>query len=437
LVEKDVVTFEVIKQIINTIDPDIQMTGEVPSQSPGGKVPVLDLAMYMKDNRVMFTFYSKPMATRYVIPERSAHPNRVKRTTLIQEGVRRLLNVSPDLPDSVREEVMTEFDVKMRFSGYNKKFRWNVLDSAYSIYEGKLKDAEDDVRPLYRRREYKREERERKKMNGRETWYRGSESAPNLAPLIVDPTPGGKMFAEMQKVIKDFSNTHGMGVKLVERGGRKLATTVKSNPLGSAECGREKCSICAGEKPGKCSKPGAGYRQTCISCKEKGISATYEGETSRTAFQRGMEHTADMEKKAEDSPLWKHSSIHHADDPARFEMEVTGIHRSAMERLSDKIVRIKISNSTVVMNSKNDWAQPALVRLVAVTGNSQDVQPGDQQPSRQDRRAARGSPRRRRTADREATTPPPSPSSIQRQRQRLDEQQEDREARRQRRGSRQ
>jgi hypothetical protein len=163
-------------------------------------------------------------------------------------GVRRLLNVSPDLPDKEREELITQFDSKMRFSGYNKKFRWNVLDLAYSIYEGKLKDAEDGVRPLYRRREFNREEREKKNMSGRETWYRGNKLAPNLAPLKVDPTPGGKMFSEMEKVIKDFSNTHG--IKLVERGGRKIATTVKSNRLGSGEYGREKCSFCAGEKDG-------------------------------------------------------------------------------------------------------------------------------------------------------------------------------------------
>jgi hypothetical protein len=109
-----------------------------------------------------------------------------------------------------------------------------------------------------------------------------------------------------------------------------------------------------------------------------------------------MEHTSDMDKKAEDSLLWKHSIIHYVDNPARFKMEVTGLHWSAMERLSDDIVRIKISNSTVVMNSKNDWAQPTLVRVVAVTGNSPEVQPGDEQPSRQNRRVARGKPVRRR-----------------------------------------
>jgi hypothetical protein len=153
------------------------------------------------------------------------------------------------------------------------------------------------------------------------------------------------MFREMDSIIKDFSKTHGMSVKLTERGEKKLDSCVKSNPLRSRECGRDKCSICSGEKPGQCNKPGAGYRQTCIECKQQGVIATYKGETSRTAYQRGMEHQKDLEKQSEDSPLWKHSSIHHESSPAHFQMEVTGLHRSAMERLSDEIVRIKISNS--------------------------------------------------------------------------------------------
>jgi hypothetical protein len=434
--EKDEVTFEVIQNIVNSVDKDIQMTGDVPSQNLDKMVPVLDMGMYMADNRVVYTFYSKPMATRYLIPERSAHPNRIKRSTLIQEGVRRLLNVSPDLPDTIRTEVMSRFDVKMRFSGYNKRFRWNVLNSAYSIYESKLKEQTDGVRPLYRRREYQRSVREKKKVGEKEIWYRGDRESPNLAPLIIDPTPGGVMYKEMEKVIKDFSKTHKMAIKLVERGGRKLDSHVKSNPLGEKECGREKCSICQGEKPGQCSKPGAGYRQTCIDCQEAGVTATYEGETSRTAYQRGLEHASDVEKKSEDSPLWKHSTIHHESNPARFQMEVTGLHRSAMERLSNEIVRIKISNSTIVMNSKNDWAQPALVRVVAVTGNAQDVQAGDQLPSRQDRRAARGTPQRRRRRANSTSTPESSQRQSQRSSpsQRQGEQQDERESRRLRRG---
>jgi hypothetical protein len=69
-------------------------------------------------------------------------------------------------------------------------------------------------------------------------------------------------------------------------------------------------------------------------------------------------------------------------------MEVNGVHRSAMYRLSDEIVRIKTNNSSIVSNSKNYWAQRALVRVVAVTGNVLETQAEDQGDTRQERQAA-------------------------------------------------
>jgi hypothetical protein len=437
-VEDDVITFEVIKDIINTIDKDIQMTGDVPSTNTSKRVPVLDMDMFMKNNRVMFSFYAKPMSTKFVIPERSAHPQKIKRTTLIQEGVRRLLNVSPDLPEEERQRVMTEYDIKMRFSGYSRNFRWNAIDSAYSIYLDKLKQQEDGIRPLYRHREYQRAAREKQKTKGKDNWYKGDELSPNMAPLIVDPTPGGNLLKEMQKVCSEFKQTHGIGIRLVERGGQRIASGVKSNPLGEKSCGREKCPICRGERPGRCDRPGVGYRQTCKQCKEKGVSATYEGETSRTGFQRGLEHDRDMSKKTEDSPLWKHSTIHHEEMSCKFEMEITGTHRTPMERLNDEVVRIKSSNSSILLNSKNDWAQPSLVRIVAVVGNHQETQQGDTQITRQERRnAAReqqgvgDTPTRRRR--RRAAPTVDSPATPRRAARGTEEQQQDRAARRTRR----
>jgi hypothetical protein len=255
-----------------------------------------------------------------------------------------------------------------------------------------------------------------------------------MAPLIVDPTPSGKMYSEMLDVCREFKATHKIGVRVVQRGGTKLTSAIKSNPLGSEGCLRDKCAICRGDKKGNCDKPGIGYRQTCENCERKGKSATYEGESSRTAYQRGAEHDKELEKKSEDSPLWKHSSIHHPDETATFKMEVTGKHRTVLVRMCDEIVRIKTSNSNVLMNSKNDWNQPALVRVVAVSGNSQESQPGDTQPTRQERRSARGTPTRRRR--RQAPENAESPATPDRgTRRNGDQQQEDRVQRRQRRGN--
>jgi hypothetical protein len=106
-----------------------------------------------------------------------------------------------------------------------------------------------------------------------------------------------------------------------------------------------------------------------------------------------------------------------------------------MERLCDEIVRIKSRNSKIHLNSKNDWAQPALVRVIAITGNQLETQQGDDQPGRQERRAARSTPtrRRRRAATEVDTTPTPERGSRS-QREQSQQQQEDTGTRRLRRG---
>jgi hypothetical protein len=140
------------------------------------------------------------------------------------------------------------------------------------------------------------------------------------------------------------------------------------------------------------------------------MKSTYEGESSRTAFQCSAEHDHALAVESEDSPLWKHCQIHHNEEHVPFKMEVTGIHLSAMYRLSDEIVRIKTNNSQIVLNSKNYWAQPSLVRVVALTGNSLETQVGDTGDTRQERRAARAA----------ATAGTGSSPAVQRRRRRAD-----------------
>jgi hypothetical protein len=100
--------------------------------------------------------------------------------------------------------------------------------------------------------------------------------------------------------------------------------------------------------------------------------------------------------------------------------------------MCDKIVRIKTTNSKILLNSKNDWNQPALVRVLAVQGNSQITQQGDDQPTRQERRAARTTPSRRRR--RQTDDQDESPATPARENRRQGAQQQvDRELKRQRR----
>ena len=52
-------------------------------------MPILDLQVRLSDNNTIdFKHYRKPMANPLIILKGSAHPAKVKRVTLVQEGIR-------------------------------------------------------------------------------------------------------------------------------------------------------------------------------------------------------------------------------------------------------------------------------------------------------------------------------------------------------------
>ena len=87
----DCVTARAMASIMSSIDPDIQLTWDALGNNPNGRMPVLDLKVWMETdengvNRVRFTFYEKPMATQFVIKRESALPWQIKKLGKWLEG---------------------------------------------------------------------------------------------------------------------------------------------------------------------------------------------------------------------------------------------------------------------------------------------------------------------------------------------------------------
>jgi hypothetical protein len=189
-----------------------------------------------------------------------------------------------------------------------------VIVAAIGIYRGKVEESKtEEGTPLYRSREWQKERRDKAKEEKQKNWYqnRSSDGIRNLAPLILDPTEGGTMRKEMERVVALFKMAHKIGIKIMERGGRKSAADIRSDPLGTKLCNKENCTICRvpGSKGG-CMGRGIGYRQICQECPyskaDQTKAAIYEGESGQSAYQRGLRHTDDLRKHKELSPLWKH-----------------------------------------------------------------------------------------------------------------------------------
>ena len=105
--EKDAITMEVFKDIANSVDDDIEVEADFPSNHEDGFMPILDMKMAMdNNNKVMYKFYKKPMANKYTMMANSAVSDRVKRSTMTNEALRRLFCCSDNLDLTIRVKIM-------------------------------------------------------------------------------------------------------------------------------------------------------------------------------------------------------------------------------------------------------------------------------------------------------------------------------------------
>ena len=73
-------------------------------------------------------------------------------------------------------------------------------------------------------------------------------------------------------------------------------------------------------------------------------------------------------KKMCDEALWKHCQLIHGGEKQTFSMAVVGSFKSCLERQINEAVRITSSKANIVMNSKSEFHQAPIVRVVATNG---------------------------------------------------------------------
>ena len=77
-------------------------------------------------------------------------PDRVKRSTMTNEALRRILCCSPELEEHKKIKVMEEFAKMLRRSGYSEKFRFKVISGAVQGYQKMVKREKEGGRPVNR-----------------------------------------------------------------------------------------------------------------------------------------------------------------------------------------------------------------------------------------------------------------------------------------------
>ena len=78
-----------------------------------------------------------------------------------------------DLGEETRNKHLDNYMLKLKNSGYSIKFRTDILDSALNAFEKIMKDDKEGIKPLFRDREWNKEERAKDKKNKKLNWYNG------------------------------------------------------------------------------------------------------------------------------------------------------------------------------------------------------------------------------------------------------------------------
>ena len=149
---------------------------------------VLDLKVWMdQEGNILFQHYQKPMASKKAIQAKSAHSISCKKSTHVQELVRRMLNTSCRLDwNDYTVPILTEYMRRMREAGYSQNYRKNTLSHAFRIYDKMKNDDENGTRPIYRPANWNIVERREEKTKKKRNW---SSKGGYIAPIIIPATP--------------------------------------------------------------------------------------------------------------------------------------------------------------------------------------------------------------------------------------------------------
>ena len=187
-------TTNVMVSLANQIDPNIVMTGDCPSKHDSGRVPMLDLAIYVEEvdkevntdvglfriivEQVSYGFYKKPLASKLILRSSTAIPQKMKYENAANELIRRGLNTMRGMKgfENERRKVTNEFMKTLQLSGYDESFRYQTALSAYKGVEKMIERERAGGRRVYRLQTDGAAARSRQKLLAKTEWFKGRAS---------------------------------------------------------------------------------------------------------------------------------------------------------------------------------------------------------------------------------------------------------------------
>ena len=347
-----------VRELANTVDENIKATFDYGSKYADGKLPMLDLKLWIGkdekgDYKVLHTHYTKEVSSKFLIHERSSHPENMKFNTLVNEGLRILRNCNVGLSWNEIKEHLQIFIHRMQFSGYIHEYRAKVMELIFKKYDEKIKKYKETGK-MYRSRADQEKDRSIKNKRNKHNWYDKSKYD---GVLFVEVTEKSELMNRVQKACK----RNKLRVKVVE----KMNNTIKrvlqrSNPFKSTKCGRDDCNLCKLNMNVDCRCRGCVYKIVCTECNKR-----YIGQTCRSMYDRTNEHYDDWREKKERSVLHKHSVKYH--NNLSFNIKISIIANcfgKPTTRMITEAVYIDQLSDEQSLNSKTEWSYVKLPTTV-------------------------------------------------------------------------
>ena len=405
-------TKKMLLKTFNSVLESITLTAESEAEFSNGMLPTLDFQTRVRnDGEIEFKYFSKPMASGLLIQKGSALAKQTIFSSLRQDLIRRMCNISDHFCQEELVRTVEEFTQALSNSGHKYSFSKSVILQAITRYKFmKERDGLDEenerFRPLYRDRSYQFSERCKLKYTEPMTWYTNvkvgdkfkhhwkfrikrkgyrrkgkyaerekEEKTKKIDPstvIFIPSTEGGKLLKKLETVENEFVITDNIGwtTKMVEKSGSPLANLFGVRfpihtgcPLG------QECTICDNDAV-KCNTKSVVYEVVCMDCKEESkdqrvwnkSDPRYIGETSRPFRMRAYEHWTNLKEMKNDSFMLIHWMSKHGLQmyPPEYKFSKVGTFGDSLTRQITEAILIEQYGN---LNKKSEFGVNHLSRL--------------------------------------------------------------------------
>ena len=140
--------------VLNSMMSFLNFTVAVGDNFQDGKLPTLDLKVWIQDGVIEYEIYQKPMSGNIVVHAKTAFCEQVNFSTLTQDLVRKLLHTSRRLAEERMQECLEKLCQKMTNSEHRPVFIRKVMIAGIKKYDAKLKrsflpDGNPAYKPLH------------------------------------------------------------------------------------------------------------------------------------------------------------------------------------------------------------------------------------------------------------------------------------------------